>query len=121
MYYRDVEKAGMNERLLTFKGAKTFNHPIAEYRFIDQKYFQPTPTFIYGNKIVLISWKPTTRLIFIESEELSDAFRKHFEALGVKQKRILQGKLNFLSPNHSYQKVIESGRDYFYFLKIRQF
>jgi HTH-type transcriptional regulator, sugar sensing transcriptional regulator len=81
IYYRDAEASGMNERFLTHEKAKTFGSPIAKYKYIDSKYFQPTPIFIYGNKIVMVNWKPTLRLIYIESNEISDAFKKHFEAL----------------------------------------
>ena len=80
-YFRDAQKKRMNERLLIPKGAKPSHNPIAEFRYIDEKYFQPTPIVIYGNKVVITVFKPNIQLIFIECKEIADSFRKHFEAL----------------------------------------
>ena len=80
-YYRDAEANGVREKMITFKGAKTFGSKISEYRYVDKAYFQPTPTIIYGDTIVMIQWKPTPYLIFINSSELAESFKKHFQLL----------------------------------------
>jgi hypothetical protein len=80
-YYRDAKKIGLREKMITYKGAVMYGGKISEYRYIDKKYFQPTPTIIYGNTIVMIKWKPTLNLIFINSRELADAYKKHFAIL----------------------------------------
>jgi sugar-specific transcriptional regulator TrmB/O-methyltransferase involved in polyketide biosynthesis len=80
-YYRDAKIKGIKERFITTEGTKTYGSEISEYRTIPEEFFQPTPTFIYGNNVVIIIWKPTPTLIFIESSELSDAYKKQFELL----------------------------------------
>ncbi|MFH0978230.1 MAG: helix-turn-helix domain-containing protein [Candidatus Woesearchaeota archaeon] len=79
-YYRDAEAVNLKEKLITYKGAKVFGSRISEYRYVDKAFFQPTPTLIYGNTIVMIQWKPLY-LIFIDSPELAESFRKHFKLL----------------------------------------
>ncbi len=80
-YYRDAERKKMKERIITYKGAKTYGSKITKYKYLDKKDFQFAPIFIYGNKVVLISWYPTVNLIFIENENLATGFKKHFELL----------------------------------------
>ncbi len=80
-YYRDAEKNGIKEKMITYKGAKMFGSKISAYRYVDKKYFQPTPTITYGNTIVMMTWKPTLHLIFINSKELADAYKKNFMIL----------------------------------------
>jgi len=80
-YYRDAEAKGMKERIITYRGAKTYGSKITEYRHFSKKDFHSAPVFIYGNKVVLISWFPTINLITIENENIATSFRKQFELL----------------------------------------
>lgn len=80
-YYRDAKANGMKERIITYKGAFIVGNPLSEYRYVDKKFFQPTPIFVYKNTLGMITFVPRMYLIFIRSKELADAFRKHFELL----------------------------------------
>jgi sugar-specific transcriptional regulator TrmB len=80
-YYRDAQKKGIRERIITYRGAKTYDSKITRYRFLEKEDFHSSPIFIYGNKVVLISWYPTINLIFIENKNIATGFKKHFELL----------------------------------------
>lgn len=80
-YYRDAEKTGLKERFITYPDAFIYGSKISTYKTIPKTYFQPTPTFIYGDRVVIITWHPTPTLIFIQSKELANAYKKHFELL----------------------------------------
>jgi predicted transcriptional regulator len=80
-YNKEVERGKIKERLLTVKGAKVFGSKVSKYRFIPKEYFSPTPIIIYGNKVVIITWKPSVHLIYIDSKDLAKSFRRHFELL----------------------------------------
>lgn len=88
-YFKREEEVGMKERLLTKENAKfTYKHKkTTNYRAIPEKYFNPTPTFIYGDTVVTIIWEPLT-LIKIENSELAESYRKHFELLWKGAKKI---------------------------------
>ena len=80
-FFRREKELGIGERLLTSKNAKHFyKNKNTHYGFIDEKYFNPNPTLIYGNKIANIIWEPLTTIL-IENNELADSYRKHFELL----------------------------------------
>jgi sugar-specific transcriptional regulator TrmB len=90
-YYRDVKEKGIKERFITRKDAKTYGNPGSEYRYVDEAYFQPTPIFIYGDRVVIITWKPILTLVFMQSEELAEAFKKHFELLWkISEKKVVK-------------------------------
>lgn len=78
-YFKQSKKIGVKERVLTFEGAKCYGP--GEYRFIPKGYFQPNMVTLYGNKVVFILWEPQIHLIMIESKELAQSFKTHFELL----------------------------------------
>ncbi len=80
-YFRKEEQLGIKERLLTSKDTKfIFDKKTTHYRFIPKEYFNPTPTLVYGNKVVILIWEPLT-VIMIESPEIADSYKKYFEML----------------------------------------
>lgn len=78
-YLVKEEKLGLTERIITRKGVKfIYRKKYMDYRYIDEKYFSPTPTLTWGKFVIFIIWEPLT-VIFVENKELADAHKKHFD------------------------------------------
>lgn len=80
-YFKKEGKLGIKERLLTKAGASfVFNKKTTIYRVIPQEFFSPTPTLVYGNKVVVIIWEPLT-IVMIENTDLARSYKGYFEML----------------------------------------
>lgn len=81
-YINDIRKFGFKEKLLAREGAKTFfPGPQSEYRLLPTEFFNPTPTHIYGDKVVFILWGDPVHTVLINNREIADANRKQFYLL----------------------------------------
>ena len=81
-YILDMRKFGFKERLLAMEGATDFIPGTqSEYRFLPKEFFNPNPTFIYGEKVVFIVWGTPLYSVMIKSKEVADANRKQFNIL----------------------------------------
>ncbi len=70
------------ERVLIKEGDYTFVEGAqTEYRYIPEESFNPTPMYVYGNKLSVIIWGNPNYAIIIENKELADAYRKQFNML----------------------------------------
>ena len=71
------------ERVIVREGETYLTGPpgVTKYRFISKEYFDPTPTFIYGNKIAIVIFGEPLYGVIIESEMLSKTYRKQFNLL----------------------------------------
>lgn len=79
--FKKEKAAGIKERLLTSENTEfIFERETANYRYISEEFFNPTPTAVYGNKAVIVVWEPLT-IVMIENSELADSYRKYFEML----------------------------------------
>ena len=47
----------------------------------DEKEFNPTNTFVYSNKVAIVSWDVPPTVIRIENKNMSSTYRQHFEHL----------------------------------------
>ncbi len=80
-YIKKERKFGHRERLIAEKSTKfVYKYSHMHYRYIDKKFFSPTPTMIFGNNVGFLIWDPLT-VIMINNNDLADAYRKHFELL----------------------------------------
>ena len=80
-YYKQMEKQGLKERLITSEKARyQYRRECTEYRYVPEEFFSPTSTAVFGNKIVITIWDPLIH-IMIESAELAESYKKHFELL----------------------------------------
>lgn len=80
-YFRKLEEKKLSERLLTSKKIKfIFKKNSTTYRYIPEKFFNPTSNLVYGIKTAIIIWNPLT-IIVIENHDLADSFKKYFEIL----------------------------------------
>jgi len=85
-YFRDLRLKKIPERIITIekKKAFTFNKktaPSTKYRFLDEKQFNPTNTFIYGDKVVIVSWGTPATATMIKNKGMAATYRSHFEIL----------------------------------------
>ncbi len=78
-FIKEITRRGFKQKLLSCEGDKTFiKGENIEYRWIPKKHFNPTPTYVYGNKVTFLIWGPPEQVIIIENEHLADAYRKQF-------------------------------------------
>ena len=85
-YFRDVRLKNINERIITIKkkGIFTFDRNIAkttQYKFLAADQFNPTNTFVYGSKVVLVIWGTPVTCIMIQNNEVAETYRNNFEHL----------------------------------------
>lgn len=85
-YFRDLKKYKIKERVITVKKKDVFRFdqsiaPTTTYRFLKEKQFNPTNTFIYGGKVVIVSWGTPVTAILIQNNEIAETYRNHFEYL----------------------------------------
>ena len=85
-YFRDLRNNKIVERVITVKrkGIFLFDKtitPTTKYRFLEATQFNPTNTFIYGNKIVIVTWGTPPTATMIKNREVAETYRNHFEYL----------------------------------------
>jgi len=85
-YFRDLKNNKINERAITLKKEGIFlfgksEAPTTEYRFLDENQFNPTNTFVYGNRVVIVSWGTPVTAIMIQNSQTAETYRNHFEHL----------------------------------------
>ena len=86
LFMKEEEK-GMQEFLLTSEEPKKiYRTKTTHYRVIPKEYFEPTPTIVYGDRVVTIVWEPLT-LIRIQNKDVAESHRKHIKMLWKHAKR----------------------------------
>jgi len=85
-YFRDLKKNKIKEMVITIKrkGIFLFNKktaPTTNYRFLEERQFNPTNTFVYGNKVVIVTWGSPVTAVMIKNNEIAETYRSHFEYL----------------------------------------
>ena len=85
-YFRDLRRLNIHERVITLKRPGVFMFakevaPTTEYRFLQEKQFNPTNTFVYGDKVVIAAWGTPVTAIMIKNKEIAETYRSHFEHL----------------------------------------
>ncbi|MFH1784895.1 MAG: helix-turn-helix domain-containing protein [Candidatus Micrarchaeota archaeon] len=81
-YISDIRKFGLKEKLLSCEGAtEFFPGKQSEYRLLPKEFFNPNPTYIYGDKVVFLIWGSPMYVVMITSKEIADTSRKQFNVL----------------------------------------
>lgn len=80
-YLDRLKKANITERLIIREGDKNFVAPKEYYRWIPQEFFSPYPFYIYGEKVALLNWEPTPKIMIITSSVFAQSFVKVFDFL----------------------------------------
>jgi len=55
--------------------------PMAEIRYLPEKYSNPLAINIYGDKVAIILWKKDPMAIVISEKEVAESYRKYFELM----------------------------------------
>ena len=85
-YFRDLRINNIKERVITIKKLGIFLFekelaPTTHYRFLEEKQFNPTNTYVYGNKVVIVTWGTPVIAVMIKNENIAETYRSHFEHL----------------------------------------
>jgi sugar-specific transcriptional regulator TrmB len=84
--FRDLKKYKIKEKVITVKKKGVFlfdkkTAPTTTYRFLEEKQFNPTNTFVYANKVVIVSWGTPITAIMIKNNGIAETHKNHFEHL----------------------------------------
>ena len=93
-HFRKEKKTGIKSRILTSKKA-TAIYEHGNYRYIDEKYFSPTSTLIYGDRVCTIIREPLTTII-VTNKQNAETQRRHFEMLWDIADTKTKGKIKIL-------------------------
>ncbi len=78
-HIRRLSKVGIVEKLLARENDSFFfSGSQSTYRWVPENLFNPTPIYVYGNKIAMIVWGPPRQVIILNNAALADAYRKQF-------------------------------------------
>lgn len=85
-YFRDLRNNKIKERVITLKkqGIFLFDKelaPTTDYRFLETTQFNPTNTFVYGNKVVIVTWGSPVTAVMIKNNEIAETYQNNFEHL----------------------------------------
>ena len=85
-YFRDLRNNNIKERIITLKKLGVFLFekelaPTTHYRFLEEKQFNLANTFVYGNKVVIVTWGTPVMAVMIKNEAIAETYRNHFEHL----------------------------------------
>jgi len=73
-----LNAANITERMLIRVGDNTVVTNQDSYRMIPEEFFIPTPMFIYGDKLALLSWKPSIRVAILNDARFAESARRLF-------------------------------------------
>ena len=85
-YFRDLKANKIIERVITTKRKGVFlfdkaSAPTTRYRFLEATEFNPTNTFVYGDKVVIVTWGSPVTAVMIKNKNIATAYKDHFEHL----------------------------------------
>lgn len=88
-HLKRLQKLRCKERILIKEGDTSFvEGSQTEYRWIPEESFNPTPIYVYNDKLTFIIWGNPNYAIIIENKNLADSYRKQFNLLWKISKRI---------------------------------
>jgi len=76
-----IEEAGIKEKVLVKEGKKVVKSKNSRFKYVPKKYFSPSTTVVYANKVAIIVWSEPSIIILIENKEISDSYRSYFYLL----------------------------------------
>ncbi|GEM_PF-115428 len=91
-YMAQRKKHKIPARFLYREGIETLGAPFSEYRPIPKEYSSKSMTIMYGNKTAVWIWLEKKPLIIrIESRDVAETYRGHFEVMWEQETRVLHG------------------------------
>jgi len=79
-YDEDRKKRKIKVRIIASSKMKK-RIPLAEIRYLPEKYANPLAINIYGNKVAIILWKKNPVCVVLNEKEIADGYRKYFELM----------------------------------------
>jgi len=79
-YDKKRTKKKIKVRIIAFD-KKITNIPLADIRYLPQKYQSPVAVNIYGHKTAIILWAKQPIVIAIREKEIADAYKNYFELM----------------------------------------
>ena len=74
-----LKKRGNKQKLLSCEGDFTrLEGDHLEYRWLPKEFFNPTPMYVYGDKVAILIWGPPQQSVILSNSLLADAYRKQF-------------------------------------------
>lgn len=78
-FIAELRSRGLRQKLLCCEGDTRFlDGDHLEYRAIPKEHFNPTPIYVYGDRVAMLTWGPPQQAIIIQNVVLADAYRKQF-------------------------------------------
>jgi sugar-specific transcriptional regulator TrmB len=79
-YDIDRKKKKIRARIIASEPLKK-SIPLAEIRYLPQKYANPLAINIYKDKVAIILWKKEPLAVVIKNSEIADSYRMYFELM----------------------------------------
>ncbi len=85
-YFRDLRKNRIKERVITMRRKSIFMFdkelaPTTNYKFLEARQFNPANTYVYGDKVVIVTWGSPVTAVMIKNNGIAETYRNHFEHL----------------------------------------
>ncbi|MFH1400513.1 MAG: helix-turn-helix domain-containing protein [Nanoarchaeota archaeon] len=85
-YFRDLTHNKQHERIINIKKKEVFQFnpeitPNTSYRYLGEEQFNPTNTFIYARKVVIVTWAEPIYAVMIRNGSIAASYQEHFEHL----------------------------------------
>lgn len=82
-FFEQMKKNKFKERVLVRKGDNYLPayRSSTSYRFLPEEFFEPTSTFIYGEKVAIIIFSEPLYGIIMENKVLANAYKKQFNLM----------------------------------------
>ncbi len=80
-FFETMKRHKLKERVLVKEGEEYLpaEKATTTYRFLPKEFFNPQPTFIYGDKVAIILFTEPMYGIVIRSKRLAETYRKQFD------------------------------------------
>ncbi|MFA4953470.1 MAG: helix-turn-helix domain-containing protein [Candidatus Pacearchaeota archaeon] len=88
-FLRDVRKLGVKEKILSREGSrkKIMRNKNTQIKYLEDKFFSPATTVVYGNKVAIFIWSEPYNVTLIEDKEVADSYRNYFGSLWLSGKK----------------------------------
>ncbi len=82
-FLRDIKHYKIKERLLTKEETKSkiLRTKDTQIRFLENKFFSPTTTVVYGDKVAIFIWSEPYNVALIDDKEVARSYLSYFESL----------------------------------------
>lgn len=81
-HIKKLQKIKCRERILVKEGDVNFlEGSQTSYRWISKGSFNPTPIYVYSDKLTIIIWGNPNYAVMIKNKNLADSYRKQFNLL----------------------------------------